>query len=141
MTTPQPPEAESLLALGAGEMTAGAYLTVKRSLALARAEATADALPPCPACGCRLPGDPDARECVCDAGCDDGPHAPGVNAIIAAARVRMAEDAARWAEESRAGFVADAVGTERRRLAVVIREMWGEPVGAMIATAIERGEL
>jgi transcriptional regulator with XRE-family HTH domain len=42
-------------------------------------------LPPCPACGCRTEGDPDATECGCDAGCNDGPYAPGVNVLIARA--------------------------------------------------------
>lgn len=67
-----------------------------------RALEAAAALPPCPACGCRTLSDPDARECGCDAGCNDGPHAPGVNALIAAERERtrrLAIDAGAWFTE------------------------------------------
>lgn len=61
----------------------------RRALEAAAPVIRRDALPACPECGCTLPGDPDASECGCDAGCNDGPHAPGINALIAAERERI----------------------------------------------------
>lgn len=43
-------------------------------------------LPPCPACGCRTTDDADGRDCGCDAGCNDGEHAPGINVLLIAER-------------------------------------------------------
>jgi hypothetical protein len=51
------------------------------------------ALPACTACGCVTPGDPDGRECGCDAGCNDGVHPPGVNQMLAGAVVVGGETA------------------------------------------------
>ena len=42
--------------------------------------------PPCPNCGCRTSDDADSRDCGCDAGCNDGPEAPGVNVLVSQAR-------------------------------------------------------
>jgi hypothetical protein len=37
--------------------------------------------PVCPECGCQTRQDADASHCRCDAGCNDGPDAPGVNVL------------------------------------------------------------
>lgn len=46
-------------------------------------------LPACSACGCTTPDDPDANECGCDAGCNDGIYPPGINQMIAAAQAEQ----------------------------------------------------
>lgn len=38
--------------------------------------------PATPGCGCRAPNEPDQRECGCDAGCNDGENAPGVQVLM-----------------------------------------------------------
>lgn len=71
-------------------------------------------LPPCPSCGCALPSDPDQRECGCDAGCNDGPHAPGVNALVTGYKKAL-ERFERLEATAQAKAVEAAVAAERER--------------------------
>jgi hypothetical protein len=41
-----------------------------------------------PAAGTLLLAGPDATECGCDLGCNDGPYPPGVNVLVARAASR-----------------------------------------------------
>lgn len=74
--------------------------------------------PPCPECGCRTPDDADAKECGCDAGCNEAvEYPPGVTVIL-----------------------ARAVKAERERLLSALREFLPQYVASVVVgTAYDNG--
>lgn len=88
-----------------------------------RLAALRDELPPCPGCGCRTTADADSSECGCDEGCNDGPHAPGINVLIAQAVAAERERIRKLADEAGACcpvYAAPGLITARKPFADLI---------------------